>query len=247
MALVFVGGNSAGGTAATYSVSLTALTGGIASAAAAGDLVVVNTAIGDNADVVMAISTTGYTTVAELWADSTRDTNQLVAYKVLATAETSVVVVGSGNILRGGTTIAHVWRGIDPVTVQDVTATTATGVTTGYADPQSITPITAGAVILSLTASAVDATPVAFTVPTDRINIFQEINHAGTNRGAITTVGSTAWTSGVFNPAALSGGEDSTSNSYGAVTMALRPAGVGSLAPRLACPRAGISRVLLAR
>ena len=224
MALVFVGGHSAGGTTATYAVDLTALTGGIASAAAAGDVVVVNTAIGDNGDFAMAISTAGYTTVAELWADGSRDTNQLVAYKVLATAETSVVVVGSNNSLRGGTTIVHVWRGEDTTTVEDVIATTNTLIDTGYADPSSIQPATTGAVILSLTASCVDSTPVAFTVPTDRTNIFQEINHGGSNRGCITTVGSTAWDgNGSFNPAALSGGEDTTQNTCAAVTMVLRP------------------------
>lgn len=248
MAIQFVGQVSVGGTGATLVADLTTLTSGIASSPSAGDLIVCNTGIGSNADYAMSMVTTGYTVVAELNSADSRDTNQLVTWK-LSTGDISVEVNGSNDTQAGANLIVTVWRGVDQVTPIDATSTSATGINESLANCPAITPVTAGAVVLSLTQSTDDATPTAFNTPADRdINFFQHTAHGGTNRGCVGTSGASSWVSGPLDPAALTGGTSTSFDSWAAVTMALRPGGIpSSLASGLSSMQRAHLRTLLAR
>lgn len=238
MALVFVGKASTGGTTAALTLPLTGLTGGSSSSAQAGDLAVVVAAQSDNTDFAMAMNTAGFVEDAELWSNDTRQCNMGTWHKILTSTDIStgsVEVKGSNDSQRGETAILHVWRNVDPTTPIDVAVQSATGINSALADPPAITPATAGAVIIICTGSSSDSTPNAFDTPGDRSNFVQETAHGGSNRGGVATVGSVAWTSGAFDPAALTGGESTAFDSWAAVTLAIRPAaeaGSVSLPPR---------------
>ncbi len=152
--LQYVGGTSGvgSGTNTTYSVSLTSLVGGIASAPAEGDLVLVVTGWVNIVDGTPGVDTAGYTPLAELYANDSRDANMAVEWKIMgATPDTSVVAVGPGigGDFYGVATVVQVWRGADQSNPIDVTTVTATGTNGAMPDAPSITPTTAGAVILA--------------------------------------------------------------------------------------------------
>lgn len=229
--LKFVGGYVEGfvGTTSNVTISLTSLTGGIASAPAADDLVIVYFATGSTADRNLVVS--GYTEIVELYSNDTFDTNLAVARKFMgATPDTSFTLTGGTiNIDDAGSVAVQVWRGVDPTTPFDVTQTTATGINSVLCDPPAITPTTSGAVIVSGGAGswtlpgAAGVTVQTYASPD--LSAFITTGAIDTNRVVI-GLGYHVWTSGSFNPAqfTFSGSGDSTSNSWAAVTLALRPA-----------------------
>ncbi|MDI6733945.1 MAG: hypothetical protein QMD50_00420 [Patescibacteria group bacterium] len=225
--LEYVGGASGTGTGATYSVSLTGLTGGIGSSAAAGDLVIVVTGWASAADGNPGVTTpTGYTEVYDLYKSDTRDVNMSVNWKIMGgTPDTSVTVSGHNNAANGGATVVHVWRGVDSTTPMDVTP--PTGVTAANAsspDSPSITPVTSGAYVLSVGMGTGDTTPLTKTAPTGYGNALSVAGN-GSTMSIIANIASKVWSgSGAEDPAAWTGGETSTSDSWAAGTLAIRPA-----------------------
>lgn len=86
MALEYVGGKTAsiaGSTSTATNVSLTDLTGGLASAPAANDIVIVAYATCSAADRAIGVNTAGYTEIAELYANDARDANLSVSWKIM--------------------------------------------------------------------------------------------------------------------------------------------------------------------
>lgn len=230
MPLQFVGANSAGKAGATSgdsTLSLTALTGGIGSTALAGDIVLAVFSTGGTADRTLAITdgATGYTLAgSELYSDGNPvDTNLRVAYKIMgATPDTTTTFGPTGNAAEAGGTIVHVWRNVDAATPQDVTATTATGVDSALANGAAITPVTVGAIIFVAAGAGTNDAPIVFTA--SELSNFVTVSGVDSD-DVIAGIGSYAWTSGAFNPAAFGLTQaDSTSNSWAAVTFALRPA-----------------------
>lgn len=225
--LSYVGGTSCSGTGSTYSCSLTSLTGGSGSSATAGDIVIVITGWASTANGDPGVTTSGYTEVpgsTDLYKSDSRDTNVSADYKVMgASPDTSVTVSGFNNAANGGATVVQVWRGIDPTTPMDATVTTATGGNASSPNSPSITPVTSGAVVLSTGLGTDDTTPLTKTAPTGYSNA---VTTTGTGSTMSVTVGiaSKAWSSGAEDPAAWTGGETSTSDSWGAFSIALRPA-----------------------
>lgn len=199
-------------------VSLTDLTGGIASAPASGDLVIAAVGFNGSGNFAWSIDTAGYTQVADLFGDDTIDTNLWVHYKRLTAADTNFHVAG-GN---GSVTIAvHVWRGSDSTTPLDVTTTTATGINSGLPNPPSITPVTAGAVVVAVGQGGFQNS-APFTSP-DLENFISNGFEAGTADPAI-GIGSIEWPgSGAVDPAAWSG-TTSTAAAWAAACLAIRPA-----------------------
>jgi hypothetical protein len=226
MALQFVGENSAvkaGATSGNSTVSLTALTGGIASSAAAGDLVIAVFATGSTADRALTITdgTNNYTLIdAELYSNGTSyDTNLRVAYKRLTAADTSVTFGPTGNAQDAGAMAVHVWRNVDSTTPLDVAAVPATNTGTGRPDPAAITPTTSGAVIVVVGAGAA-ATGAVYTA--SYLSGFISETSTDTN-DAMLGIGYVTWTSGQYNPAAWTGGTTNAADSWAAMTIALRP------------------------
>jgi hypothetical protein len=228
MALQYVGGataSKAGSTSGTSTINLTALTGGIASAAAAGDLVIALFVTGSNTDRTLSITdgSTDYTLIAsELYSNgSTSDTNLRAAYKFMGvTPDTSVTFGATGNNQDAGAMIVHVWRGVDPTTPLDVAAVTATGTGTARPNPAAITPTTTGAVVI-VACGGGSGTSTTFTM--SGLSNFLTIAQAD-SFDATAGMGSFAWTSGSYDPAASTTGNTNAGNSWAAITLALRPA-----------------------
>lgn len=227
-AVQYVGGTSAqvtGSTATTTNVVLTGLTGGLASAPADGDLVIVYYGAASTADRALTITTAGYTQVADLYANDTYDANLTVAYKrMTSTPDTSVDVSATGATADGGAVAVHVWRGVDSLLPFEAATATATGINTVLCAPPAVTPVTTGAVIIAGGAGAHSTTTARTYTSSDLTNFVTRGSPNSTNDATV-GVGSKAWTSGTFTPATFGfSGTDSTSYSWAAVTLILFPA-----------------------
>lgn len=237
--LAFVGGTTGTGEASDYTISLTSLTGGSGSAPSANDIVIVVSGWGSAADGDPGVTTTGYTEEYDLYANDTRDANLSVAWKIMgATPDTSVDVscIGNGNC----TAVVHVWSGVDTTTPMDVAVPTGlTGINGARPDSPSITPVTAGAVVITAGLGTGDATPADFTAPSGYGNALSQANPS--EFGAIAVIASIAWSgSGAEDPGAWTGGESTTSDSRAAGTLALRPAADGGAAVQIRLPLVGV-------
>lgn len=221
MPIQYVGGNTGtwvGSTGTTNTISLTALTGGIATSAAIGDLVIAVYSTGSTADRTLSI-TTGYTLIAtELYSNGTSyDTNLRVAYKVLTAADTTVSFGPTGNSTDAGAAAVYVFRGVSGV-IFDVTTTTATGTGTGRPTPPAITPVDPGTVIVAIGAGAAQ-TGAVYTTAT--LTAFRSVTSSDTN-DAMLGIGHFFWTSGTYTPAQFTGGTTNAADSWAAMTIALQ-------------------------
>ena len=221
--IVYVGGATAGfdgSTTPNNTLSLTSLSGGSGSAPAAGDLIVVMYAAATQGDINL--TATGYTEIVELFSDDSRDANFAAYYKVAGSGETSVSLSPSGNTSYAAAAAVKVFRGVDTTTPLDVTTTTATGQNNLFADPPAITPVTEGAMIVSGGAAAVAGLAAPYS--SSDLDSFISVAHDDAV-DVVIGMGQKAWTSGAFDPAVFTGGgADSISNSWAAITLALRPA-----------------------
>lgn len=239
MRLEYVGGNSAVGTGATVSVSLTALTGGLSSTAAEGDIVVViwgwaTNAVADPGTLTM--STSGYTyCFTDLYANDTREANMRMAYKVMgSTPDTTAVCNRVNNGAYGGGIAVQVWRNVDTASPLTGTSSGATGTNSNDGNPPAITPAVNDAVVVcgmvgsgSTTASGTKTAPADYTT--------YHVSTKGDGTGADCYLALSARIlsggSGVSeNPAAYSGGSTTTSDGWCAGTLALNPY-VAAVAP----------------
>lgn len=221
----YVGGktfNLAGSTS-TDTVSLQDLTGGISSRPQAGDVVIVSFAFGDTADRNVAV-TTGYTEIADLYDNDAEDINLGVFLKLMVESPDADVTIGSSSITTNRKTGAiQVFRGVDPTTPQDAAATTATGTSSLLANPPSITPATVGAYVVAVGAAAHVQGDSDLYNSSDLTN-FLTIAGNSTIDSIVGQGYIGPWASGAVNPAAFTyDGTSFISNSWAAVTLALRP------------------------
>lgn len=232
MALTYVGGTTGYGLSADIDVSLTSLTGGSASSPATGDIVVVAIDCARRSDINIGVTTSGYSELTELYANDTYDCNLSVSYKIMgSTPDTTVTCTGSGSATEAVAIAIHVWRGIDTSNPIDVTTTTATG--TDASDPNSpaITPVTQGAIVLSIGASGLAGVVTLTNQPTGYSNtVFLSSDGGGGSYPALIGIASKAWSgSGAEDPDNWDySNSSSTSNSWAAATVALRPLGASS-------------------
>lgn len=222
-ALSYVGGATTTGNSAAYNLSLTSLVGGVASAPAAGDLVVVSAGFVSTSNGNPGVGTAGYTEVADLYGNDNRDANFSVNWKVMgASPDTTVSCNGSGLATDGAVCAAQVWRGVDQSTPMDTAATTATGNNSSVPDGPSIIPASTGAVVIATglgTGTSVDTSVTAPVGYTNQVDTTVDPGNA-----AIVGMASKAWTSGAENPAVWTTWTTSTGDSWGAVTLAIRSA-----------------------
>jgi len=196
-----------------------------------GDLVIVSAGIGDddNAALDLVVNSSGYTELINTFSQDDDDVNLGVWWKIMdAVPDTSVVVEGS----TGGTdsslaVVVMAFRGVDSTTPFDVARTSNTGINTFNPDPPSIDHnnpsgvwiVIAGASGHLLGGSGTYTFPTGYT--TNAIDRGQD----DTND---ITVGMGYRSSGVSdpeNPGVMTHtGTVSATNSWAAVTMALRPA-----------------------
>jgi hypothetical protein len=231
MALVYVGGTTGGGTGASYNVSINGtLTGGSNSSPSQGDIVIV--AAGHGATASSAPTCSGntmgaYTGVhAALYSNDTWDTNYRTFYMIQgATPDTTLTIGRTNNTTFGGATAVHVWRNVDQSTPIDITPTTNSAANQSASRPNppvSNTPTMAGAIIIAGGTGMQTTAGSAFTIPANMTN-GQSAFFDGSTSDAGTFIASAVWTSGTFDPNAVTGGTTSTSGSNASATFALRP------------------------
>lgn len=225
----FVGGaiaERAAGTSGTVTLSLTSLTGGISASAASGDLIIAAFAQSRSSDSTLSITdgTTDYTSIADLYSNDSRDTNLQVSYK-FSTGDTATTFGPTGQAGFAGNIAVYVFRGVNSTTPFDVTTQTATGLNSLLPDPPSITPVTSGAYPVVVGAGGHRAETTGLYTASDLTDFITNTATAG-DRTSMGVGHKPDWTSGAFNPAAFgnNGFTDSTSYSWAAVTMALKPA-----------------------
>lgn len=208
----------------THNVSLTSLTGGIGTQPAAGDIVIVAYTDCTSVDRDMAVS--GYTEVADLYQNDVDDCNMGVFYKVMSgSPDTSVNITVFPNLNANHSSVIQVFRGVNTTTPMDVAATTAGAVSSGVPNPPSITPVTAGAVVVGIGAYGAQwALGTALTSALTNFITRRTTSAPSTNRANGIGMGWTGpWSSGAVNPAAFGGGTTDSDASWNAVCMALRP------------------------
>ncbi|MEN6302262.1 MAG: hypothetical protein ABFD96_06015 [Armatimonadia bacterium] len=204
---------------AAITLDLTTLRGGIASAPAENDIVVVAHFACTGSDIDVGVSTSGYAEEADLYANDNEDVNLSVSWKRMgSTPDTSVTTLLGGGIR---TAVAYVLRGVDTTTALDVTTTTATAINSGIADPPAITPITAGSRVVAIAAALSDSSS-DITQP-GGYGYAANVKNIGSYPNAHLSVSSKTVFSGTENPGAVTGVLDSTIFSWAAVTLAFRP------------------------
>lgn len=207
-------------------LSLTGLTGGIGSSVAANDIIIVLNGTISTSDRDIGPVTSGYTEIADLYSSDDRDANLSFAYKVADGTETSVVLTGgSGSSNNPSVGIVQVWRGVSTTTPLDVTSTTATGTNTGRPNVPSITPTTAGCVVLGMGVGTASDNTAVLTA-SGLSNVLAK--NQGNPTSLLNTNGIIAaykdWTSGAYDMAQFGGGSNDFGDSWCAVAVVLRPA-----------------------
>lgn len=224
--ITFIGFTANSGTAATYDIDLTTIdttNGGIGGPLLQGDFGIAATGwSASNADGNPGIS--GWTELDDLYGnDETRDVNLSVAWKVMGSTPDSVATVTAPNNAAEGACGVIAWyRYVDPTTPIHVQGTAVTGKDTALADPPSITPTLAGSLVVEAVAAAGDTTP-ADLVQSTGFTLAGRRKTGGSTRGARFLIAHQAWTSGAVDPAAITSGESTTSDSWAANTYALKP------------------------
>lgn len=202
---------------------LTGLTGGLASAPAEGDLVLV--AFGRPGLPTINILTSGYTDLGLLEGNDTDDVRVRVAYKIMgATPDTQVETTDPGSDHTSPCEICiHVYRNVDPTTPMDVTMTTTTGINGARPNPPAITPITEGAWIVCIGAQGAENAVAVFTAP--ELTNFIQAGHDPWVDTCTVGMGYVPWPGGgAYDPAEWGGGLTTTNVSMCAASIALRPA-----------------------
>lgn len=222
--LTYVGGRtqSGAGTINNIPISLTGLTGGTDTSPQPGDLVIVTIELCGTTNKTYRIS--GYTPIADLYANALEDSNPQVGYKFMGGIPDSSVTItgGTDSVADGYAAIVHVWRNVDFSSPLDVAVTTNTQAGTGIPNPPSILPITAGSVILVIAGTAHSGGADTFAAP--YLDHFRTVGGNGTNDATV-GMGSIAWTGGVYDPAPWTfSNPDSVDFSNNSITVALRPA-----------------------
>lgn len=197
-------------------LALASLSGGIGSAPAQGDLVLLAVMSDATFNQSLAISTpAGYNELADIYADGTAyDTNLGVYGKIqTATPDTSITIPSGVDA-----SIAAVFRGTNTSNPTDATTTTATG-SGASANPPSITTVTANAAVVIVGANGSASTlsaPAGYTAI------------ASLNPGFaahLTMAYRILAVAGAENPAAFSiSGSSEPEESWAAATIALKPA-----------------------
>lgn len=222
----YVGGTSGSFTPTTANsgttISLTSLTGGIASAPSIGDLIVVTSGLGGSNDYPLYSSGKA---LGRVYANSTEDTvfSFFVKYALVAEDLTAVRFRNTNSsVNREYAVVVHVYRGATGYFVPSSDVATASSITSAIPNPPSITPTVAGSIIHVGAAAGHAIASSSFTAS----YLSNFISKAGTDLGNDETTGAgyVTWTSGAYDPAAWTfSGTDSTSYSNVSASLVIAP------------------------
>lgn len=232
MAISYVGGVAGGraGSTSTTTQSISGtLTGGSDTSPSVGDLVVVwcsagadTTAAPDQA--VSGNNNGAYSNEAQQsQLGTTYDAYSMLNWMVQSSVDTTITIPSSGSARNAQRWAIHVFRDVDTSNPWDVASTTASGTASGRPNPPSIDPSSSGAWILWLGSSSA-ATGAAYTAPTD----FATNWLGGTQVDTADCMNGfgyyTGWTSGTYDPAAITaGGTTNAADAWVAKTAVLKP------------------------
>lgn len=226
MAITFIGSASAESTDGG-NVTITLPTGSMTT----NDLIIVSGGIGDNdnIDFDLAMVTSGYTEVADLYSNDSVDSHLGVYWKLWDGAETTAEFGGDGGTDASVAAIAMVFSGVDTTTPMDVTPTTATGLNTADADPPSINHNNPSGVWTVIAGDSTNngGTSTTYTFPTGYTT--SAVSVASNDTADVTLgMGFNESPSDPEDPGVMTySGTDSANFAWCACTMALRPAVAG--------------------
>ena len=167
----------------------------------------------------------GYTTIVDLYADRSRDSNLLVAYKFMGPSpDAQVTIERTDSADDGGAVVIQAYRGVDSQNPFDVASTTATFTASVIPNPPAITPITSGAKIV-IAGGGGHNRGGGVVYQASYLSNFLSISRDAAINDAIVGMGHVNWAGGTYDPASFTfTGADNTSNfASSVVTMALRP------------------------
>jgi hypothetical protein len=222
--LEFVGGATAtnsSSSAPTFALS-GRLSGGLATSPAAGDLVIAAVGFVNSTDRTITALSSGWTQVADLYANDVADTQLGVFYKYLTAADANV------QFSLGVTTLSrfavHVWRKADSSSPLDATTTTATRTANSAPDAPSITTVTDQAVVIAVGVGAAhSASSMSLTVPSGMENFFKSPDPTASDIPQIVIASIFVSPAGAYNPPVFGGNRAGTGNTACAATLAIRP------------------------
>ncbi len=181
------------------------------------DFVIIVISSAQSGSASLGITTSGYTELANLYADNTTDNNLYAAYKVMSSSpDTSIQL----NTNQESVVIVYVLRGVDPLSPIDTSPITATGTGNSYPDPPAITPTAEDSLIVAIggASQTVGANQFSSSDLSDFVS-----TGGGYVKNEIAGIGIKQWTSGSFDPAAFSGSASSTSYGWCALSFAVKP------------------------
>lgn len=205
----------------TYTINVSSLTGGIASSPISGDLILIVNVVANTANIAMS-TPSGFTEMVESYADDTNDTNLQLLRKISDGTETTVTLTAS-NGTGGSAAVAYVWRGVNqssPIDVFD----SATHITTGEGakvNPPSITPVTAGAVVVGF--GGTSGTGTSLTTP-GSVTGFRSVRALATPTALCAMAAYESWDSGAYDMGEFGGGATTNTLSNVSGVLAIRPA-----------------------
>lgn len=221
MAISYVGSNthSNAGSSTTITINLP-------SGVAENDVVIVGVISAATTDRTFTEPTTGTWTkdpATDLYANDVLDVNAATFWKRMgATPDTSVTITCDLSTVLESLIVAY--RGVDTTTALDATTTTATGTNGGTPDPASITTATNGAEVVVF---AFSSEPDALTnPPTNYGNLASNTSASGARN--IMHASRNITTAGAENPGTFANVVGDGSDSWAAMTFALRPAAGGA-------------------
>lgn len=210
-------------------IDITALTGGVGTAAQAGDLVVVHLFAASNSDRGLHVVEPGWTEDAYLYYNDSIDAQLTVAHKVMGAVPDASVsfIANTGNSSSRIVAVAEVWRGVDQASPLDVPILTGGRANGLILAPPPITPVTTGAMIVAAQVGAHEAGAGQTYSASGYDTTFADGGFDGTH-DVSAFLGHKAWSGGTFTPATPSfSWVDSARWSTVVVTYALRPASTG--------------------
>jgi hypothetical protein len=224
--ITYVGGKVAGrlGNNTPAIVSITDLTGGIASAPAEDDVIILVVATG-NSGTTNLEGPGDFNQIASLFANDDIGTNLWVGYKYVgSTPDTTVTIPASGTTLAAQTYAIQVWRNVagQSWNLFDGSATSSLTFNSARANPAAITTTTANNVLLVIGAGAHERGANTYTA-----SYLSNFLTVGSNDTYDSTIGfgSINQESPItYDPPAFTfDATDSTQYSAAAVTIALQP------------------------
>jgi len=218
MAISFVGGNTAFNSNMPNGELTITMPAGIAE-----DDYAIAVGGTDNGNTDHDISSTGYTELADLFADDTNRCNVGVFRKIQSATPDSNVVIAFNHISGfTGTGVVQVFRGVDVTTPEDATTVNVTGIDGATPDPGAITTITADTWVIAIGASR------EFDAVTNPVSGYSNLTTRSEGSYAVAMCSKTIASPAEENPGTYADIVGQASDSWAASTVAIRPAAGGA-------------------